>query len=80
MALIGLGAQSEFQAFGFHALCGIRKLRVFDIDPAASWTPTSGNRLRSPSSVPRATTQARGYSAISARTSSSSSASTGLVM
>jgi len=36
MAIIGLGSQSEFQAFGFKALLGIRKLRVFDIDPAAT--------------------------------------------
>lgn len=36
MALVGLGAQSEFQAFAFRALCGIRSLRVFDIDPVAT--------------------------------------------
>jgi ornithine cyclodeaminase len=36
MALIGLGAQSEFQALAFKALLGIRRLRVFDIDPAAT--------------------------------------------
>jgi ornithine cyclodeaminase len=36
MAIIGLGSQSEFQAFAFKALLGIRKLRVFDIDPAAT--------------------------------------------
>lgn len=35
MALIGLGAQSEFQALAFHALNGISALRVFDIDPVA---------------------------------------------
>ena len=35
MALIGLGSQSEFQAYAFKALLGIRKLKVFDIDPAA---------------------------------------------
>jgi ornithine cyclodeaminase len=35
MAIIGLGAQSEFQALAFKALLGIRKLRVFDVDPAA---------------------------------------------
>ena len=35
MALIGLGAQSEFQALAFQALLGIDRLRVFDIDPAA---------------------------------------------
>ncbi|MBL0371430.1 ornithine cyclodeaminase [Rhizobium sp. KVB221] len=36
MAIIGLGAQSEFQALAFHALLGIKKLRVYDIDPAAT--------------------------------------------
>lgn len=36
MALIGLGAQSEFQASAFHAVLGIDRLRVFDIDPAAA--------------------------------------------
>jgi ornithine cyclodeaminase len=35
MALIGLGAQAEFQALAFKAAMGIRKLRVFDLDPAA---------------------------------------------
>lgn len=36
MALIGNGAQSEFQAMAFHALLGVNELRVFDIDPAAT--------------------------------------------
>lgn len=36
MAVIGLGSQSEFQAFAFKALLGIRKLRAFDVDPAAA--------------------------------------------
>ncbi|MBC7939786.1 MAG: ornithine cyclodeaminase, partial [Chitinophagaceae bacterium] len=36
MALIGNGAQSEFQALAFHHLLGVSELRVFDIDPAAS--------------------------------------------
>ncbi|MDE1949729.1 MAG: ornithine cyclodeaminase, partial [Burkholderiales bacterium] len=36
MALIGNGAQSEFQALAFHHLLGIDELRVFDIDPAAT--------------------------------------------
>jgi len=36
MAIIGLGAQSEFQAHAFKALMGIRSLRVYDIDPAAT--------------------------------------------
>jgi ornithine cyclodeaminase len=36
MALIGNGAQSEFQALAFRAIVGIRELRLFDTDPAAS--------------------------------------------
>ena len=33
MALIGNGAQAEFQALAFKALLGVRKLRLYDIDP-----------------------------------------------
>jgi ornithine cyclodeaminase len=36
MALIGNGAQSEFQAIGFHRMLGIRELRLFDIDARAT--------------------------------------------
>ena len=36
MALIGNGAQSEFQAIGFHQMVGIRELRLYDIDAGAS--------------------------------------------
>lgn len=36
MALIGNGAQSEFQAVAFHALLGIEEIRVFDIDAKAT--------------------------------------------
>lgn len=36
MALIGNGAQSEFQALAFHYLMGIEEIRVFDVDPAAT--------------------------------------------
>ena len=36
MALIGNGAQSDFQALAFRDLVGIRELRLFDTDPAAS--------------------------------------------
>jgi ornithine cyclodeaminase len=35
MAMIGCGAQAEFQAIAFHTLCGIRELRVRDIDPGS---------------------------------------------
>ena len=36
MALIGNGAQSEFQAMAFHHLMGIDTLRLYDTDPAAT--------------------------------------------
>lgn len=36
MALIGNGAQSEFQALAFKALLGVTQLRLFDIDPLAT--------------------------------------------
>ncbi|PKP69357.1 MAG: ornithine cyclodeaminase, partial [Alphaproteobacteria bacterium HGW-Alphaproteobacteria-4] len=36
MALIGNGAQSEFQALAFKAVCGITEVRLYDIDPAAT--------------------------------------------
>ncbi len=36
MALIGNGAQSEFQALAFHTLLGITELRVFDVDAKAT--------------------------------------------
>lgn len=36
MALIGNGAQSEFQAIAFKSLLGIDKLRLYDIDPEAT--------------------------------------------
>ena len=36
MAIIGNGAQSEFQALAFKTLLGIRKLRLYDIDPVAT--------------------------------------------
>jgi ornithine cyclodeaminase len=36
MAIIGLGAQSEFQALAFKSLLGIRHLRVYDIEAAAT--------------------------------------------
>ncbi len=35
MAMIGNGAQSEFQALGFKAIVGVTKIRLFDIDPMA---------------------------------------------
>jgi ornithine cyclodeaminase len=36
MAIIGNGAQSEFQAVAFKAILGVTKLRLYDIDPVAT--------------------------------------------
>ncbi len=36
MALIGNGAQSEFQAIAFHHMLGIRELRLYDVDSDAT--------------------------------------------
>lgn len=36
MAMIGNGAQCEFQALAFKAVCGITSVRLYDIDPAAT--------------------------------------------
>jgi ornithine cyclodeaminase len=36
MALIGNGAQGEFQALAFHHLLGIEEIRLYDIDAAAT--------------------------------------------
>ncbi len=36
MAMIGAGAQSEFQATGFQKVIGIEEVRLYDIDPKAT--------------------------------------------
>jgi ornithine cyclodeaminase len=36
MAMIGNGAQAEFQALAFRALCGVDHVQLYDIDPAAT--------------------------------------------
>ncbi|MGH1575639.1 ornithine cyclodeaminase [Planktotalea sp.] len=36
MAMIGNGAQSEFQCLAFKAICGIQTVRLYDIDPNAT--------------------------------------------
>jgi len=36
MAMIGNGAQSEFQALAMKTICGITDLRLYDVDPAAT--------------------------------------------
>lgn len=45
MALIGNGAQSEFQALAFRALLGVGSLRLFDVDEAAT-AKCAGNLRR----------------------------------
>ena len=36
MAIIGNGAQAEFQALAFRALLGVERVQLYDIDPAAT--------------------------------------------
>lgn len=36
MAMIGNGAQAEFQALAFKAICGVSHVRLYDLDPAAT--------------------------------------------
>lgn len=36
MAMIGNGAQSEFQCLAFKAMCGIKSVRLYDVDPNAT--------------------------------------------
>ncbi|MGY6704120.1 ornithine cyclodeaminase [Roseinatronobacter sp.] len=36
MAMIGNGAQAEFQALAMKAVCGIQEVRLYDTDPAAT--------------------------------------------
>jgi ornithine cyclodeaminase len=36
MAMIGAGSQAEFQALGVRSQLGLRRLRVFDVDPRAT--------------------------------------------
>ncbi|WP_174247510.1 ornithine cyclodeaminase [Methylocapsa sp. S129] len=40
MAIIGNGAQCEFQALAFRTICGVDKVRLYDIDPAATQKAT----------------------------------------
>jgi ornithine cyclodeaminase len=44
MAMIGNGAQSEFQSLAMKAICGLRSVRLWDIDPAA--TRKASNNLK----------------------------------
>lgn len=36
MSMIGNGAQAEFQALAFKAICGVTHVRLYDIDPGAT--------------------------------------------
>lgn len=59
MAVIGNGAQAEFQALAFQAICGINAVRLYDVDPAATAKAarnlaTSGLRVTSCGSVEEA--------------------------
>ncbi|WP_293575740.1 ornithine cyclodeaminase [Phaeobacter sp.] len=36
MAMIGNGAQSEFQSLAMQAICGLTSVRLYDLDPAAT--------------------------------------------
>ena len=46
MAMIGNGAQCEFQALAFRAICGIDRLRLYDIDPRATEKATRNLRAQ----------------------------------
>ncbi|MBD3786706.1 MAG: ornithine cyclodeaminase [Sphingomonadales bacterium] len=58
MAMIGNGAQCEFQALAFRALCGITRLRLHDIDPAATRKAARNLRAQGFEIVECATAQA----------------------
>jgi ornithine cyclodeaminase len=51
MALIGNGAQSEFQALAFHHLLGIEEIRAFDIDANATQKLVCNLRTSAPDLV-----------------------------
>jgi ornithine cyclodeaminase len=48
MAVIGNGAQSEFQALAFHLLLGIAEVRLFDVDPGATAKLVANLRAAAP--------------------------------
>jgi ornithine cyclodeaminase len=52
MAIIGAGAQCEFQALAFKALCGIETVRIYDIDPAATRKAVANLRGQGISAIP----------------------------
>lgn len=48
MAVIGNGAQSEFQALAFHLLMGIEEVRLFDVDAGATAKLVANLRAAAP--------------------------------
>ena len=57
MALIGNGAQAEFQALAMKAVLGVDRLRLYDIDPAATRKTMTNLRDRGFSLTPCATAE-----------------------
>ena len=58
MAMIGNGAQCEFQAMAFRALCGINRLRLYDVDRHATEKAARNLRAQGFEIVECATAQA----------------------
>ena len=58
MALIGNGAQAEFQALAFKAICRLTEVRLYDIDPAATAKCARNLAGRGLTVVPCATVEA----------------------
>ena len=48
MAVIGNGAQSEFQSLAFHLLMGVEEVRLFDVDPQATAKLVANLRAAAP--------------------------------
>ena len=69
MALIGNGAQAEFQALAFHHMLGIRELRLFDTDPAATDEARAQSRAAAARRLARRALQLDGRSGAAAPTS-----------
>ena len=52
MAMIGNGAQSEFQALAMRAVCAVDRLRLFDVDPRATEKAVRNLRRRGFEPIP----------------------------
>ncbi|MEM9581387.1 MAG: ornithine cyclodeaminase [Pseudomonadota bacterium] len=57
MAMIGNGAQSEFQSLAMQAVCGIEEIRLYDIDTAATEKCAENLRAAGLRAVPCATAE-----------------------